>query len=85
MEVISPPLLFVFPSLIRTFETASRRYSRSEKKRKTSFSFAFRSLIRNFETASRRYSRSEKEIKINFYFAFRSLFRTFVPQNKYIR
>ena len=27
-------------------------YSRSEKKRKTSFSFAFRSLIRNFEFCS---------------------------------
>ena len=63
MEVISPPLLFVCPLHIRNFETASRRYSRSEKEIKINFYFAFRSLFRNFETASRRYLRSGIKIK----------------------
>ncbi len=45
-----------------------RTYFRSEKKRKTSFSFAFLSLNRNFETASPTYLRSDKEIKKLFLF-----------------
>ena len=40
---------FVLLSIFRNFETTSRRYFRSEMKRKTSFSFAFLSLIRNFD------------------------------------
>ena len=41
-------IFFVYLSLIRNIETLSLSYFRSEKKRKTSFSFAFLSLIRNF-------------------------------------
>ena len=39
---------FVFRSLNRTFDAMRRRYSRSEMKRKTSFSFAFRSVCTTF-------------------------------------
>ena len=49
----------VFLSLNRNFETMPRTYFRSEKKRKTSFSFAFLSLNRNFEAMPRNYFRSE--------------------------
>ena len=49
------------------FRGAFQRYFRSEKQKKTSFSFVFLSLIRTFNPTDFRYSRSEKHKFIWFF------------------
>ena len=68
--------MFSFNRIFRTFETSSRKYSRSRKLKKV---LVFYSLIRTFNYVEGPFARQSK-LKKAFYFVLFSLIRTFAAE-----